>query len=143
MEKPEVEVKVEQEEEAAAAWPQNGVTTVKDKEFEDNFKDKLPDSQEYLAVLEAKLAKLQKKGSLVDDLRNRRQDEMKRFLANGNQVSSSNSDFTHENIDIPSNALLRRIAPEKQALTVEELLHLVKEDQLLEPEDSEEDSGQK
>ena len=50
--------------------------------FEDSFKPfvKLPDSKEYLNSLEARLAKVQKKGSIVRDLQQRRQDEMKRFL---------------------------------------------------------------
>ena len=63
---------------------------------------------------------------------------MKRFLNN-----ESGSFFDPETVDLPANALLRKIAPEKQALTVEELAHLVKEDQLdKKEEEEEEEKGQ-
>ena len=61
--------------------------------FSDNFSDKLPDSAEYLAGLERKLSKLstQKQGpkGFLSDLSVRREDEMRRFLADKNEVVDS------------------------------------------------------
>ena len=56
------------------------------RDFEDAFTntkapfERLPDSAEYLAGLEAKLSRVQQKGSLVRDLQKRREDEVRRFM---------------------------------------------------------------
>ena len=63
-------------------------------DFAANFADKpkanvekLPDSAEYLAALERKLEKVSKKGgNLLSDLALRREDEMRRFLADKNSI---------------------------------------------------------
>ena len=53
-----------------------------EKSFADNFADKLPDSAEYLSILESKLEKVtKKKGDIVSDLARRRDDEMRRYLS--------------------------------------------------------------
>ncbi|XP_059085108.1 uncharacterized protein LOC131882084 [Tigriopus californicus] len=90
----------------------------------------LPDSAEYLAHLEAKLNRLQTpKGSLVQDLKARREDEMRRFLQDS-QWTHANSEDSSQNQDIHINPILRRLAPERQALTIEEQVRLLAADQL-------------
>lgn len=70
-------------------WPTGPTATGSSgNDFEDSFVDsqaqnsfeKLPDSDSYLASLEAKLERVQKKGGLVKDLQRRREDEMRRFI---------------------------------------------------------------
>ena len=108
--------------------------------FEDNFAspednvvaavEQLPDSQEYLAALEAKLKRVQKKGSMVKDLEKRREDEMRRFLAGGDPLATADLGLDAEGAggDLGDSALLRFIAPERVALTEEEKTALVKAD---------------
>lgn len=88
----------------------------------------LPDSAEYLAHLETKLKRLctqKDSSSLVKDLQARRDDEMRRFLQDSQSISTHSED---QDIDI--NPILRRIAPERQALTIEEQVRLLEADQL-------------
>ena len=70
-------------------WPTGPAKTgTSGNDFEDSFVnsqdqspfEKLPDSDSYLASLEAKLERVQKKGGLVKDLQRRREDEMRRFI---------------------------------------------------------------
>ena len=113
------------------------------KSFDDSFVqhsstlpkpyEPLPDSAEYLAGLEKKLDKIQKKkDSLLKDLKEKRQDEMRRLLDSELSYPNTHSDFLNSDPDTPisENAIVRRLAPHKQALTEEEKLSLLKEDQL-------------
>ena len=92
-----------------------------DNSFSDSFKppiERLPDSDEYLAALEAKLVRVQKKGSLVRDLQKKREDEMRRFVdSQDDAVRSEESDWVDRQ-DLASgtteNPLIRRIAPDRQ-----------------------------
>ncbi|KAJ4444608.1 hypothetical protein ANN_06404 [Periplaneta americana] len=112
-------------------------TTLK---FEDNFEpsDRLPDSVQYLASLEKKLARLKEKQSkkdLVQSLEEKHKSCMLRLVSEGNNTS-----VTQEDLDLdapissshPAHALLRHIAPERQAITLGELVELLKADQLAE-----------
>ena len=100
-------------------------TTVQDQSFQDNFVDKLPDSQEYLNKLEGKLNKLQKK-SIAQQLSLRRSDEAKRMLdANAASIE------LFEDADVEEkSAINRRLFPEKQALTMSEIAKLLESDTL-------------
>ncbi|XP_047119277.1 uncharacterized protein LOC124802502 [Schistocerca piceifrons] len=103
--------------------------------FEDNFEPdgKLPDSVEYLANLESKLARLKLKRTkkdLVQSLDETHKSCMVRLLSEG--TTHSAEDLL---LDAPlnnSNVLFRRLAPERQALTFGELVELLKADQLSE-----------
>ena len=89
--------------------------------FSDSFKppiERLPDSDEYLAALEAKLVRVQKKGSLVRDLQRKREDEMRRFVdCQDDAVRNEESDWVDRQ-DLASgtteNPLIRHIAPDRQ-----------------------------
>lgn len=64
------------------------------------------------------------KGSIVKDLQRRREDEMKRFLDN-----EINLEFCPESQEYHEiNPILRIIAPEKQAVSAEEKMELLKAD---------------
>lgn len=98
--------------------------------FEDNFYCPLPDSDQYLALLERKLAKLGKSKSsenrqLLESLEERKTDTVVRLLTESDQ--SLPEYFSDE--DIPTKWLRSYLNPE-QPLTVGELLSLVKEDYL-------------
>ena len=92
-----------------------------DNSFSDSFKppiERLPDSDEYLATLEAKLLRVQKKGSMVRDLQKKREDEMRRFIdCQDDAIRSEQSDWVDRQ-DVASgtteNPLIRRIAPDRQ-----------------------------
>ena len=89
---------------------ENQTGTPQDQSFQDNFVDKLPDSQEYLNKLESKLTKLQKK-SISQQLSLRRSDEAKRMLdANAAAIELFADADVEEN-----SAINRRLFPEKQA----------------------------
>ena len=92
-----------------------------DNSFSDSFRppiERLPDSDEYLAALEAKLVRVQKKGSLVRDLQKKREDEMRRFIdSQDDTVRGEQSDWVNRQ-DLASgtteNPIIRRIAPDRQ-----------------------------
>ena len=100
-------------------------TTSQDQSFQDNFVDKLPDSQEYLTKLETKLTKLQKK-SIAQQLSLKRSDEARRMLD-----SNAAAIELFEDADVEENsAITRRLFPEKQALTMSEIAKLLESDAL-------------
>ncbi|PSN52687.1 hypothetical protein C0J52_06033 [Blattella germanica] len=108
--------------------------------FEDDFEPsyRLPDSVEYLASLEKKLAKLKEKQSkkdLVQSLEEKHKSCMLRLVSDGNASSVTQEDLDLDapiNSNHPAHALLRHIAPERQAITLGELVELLKADQLAE-----------
>lgn len=110
------------------------------QKFEDNFEpnDRLPDSVEYLASLEKKLTKLKERQSekdLVQSLQEKHKSCMLRLVS-----ESSNTPVSQEDLDLdapvnsnhPAHVFLRHIAPERQAITLGELVELLKADQLAE-----------
>ena len=100
-------------------------TPSQDQSFQDNFVDKLPDSQEYLSKLETKLTKLQKK-SISQQLSLKRSDEARRMLD-----SNAAAIELFEDADVEENsAITRRLFPEKQALTMSEIAKLLESDAL-------------
>lgn len=108
-------------------WGQATTDQAEDsKGFTDNFNDKLPDSEEYLATLETKLDKLKKKSSIAKELAARRSDEARRMLD-----SSAAALELFEDEDLNENsAINRRLFPEKQALTLSEIAKLLESDHL-------------
>ena len=124
---------------------QNG-TEAKCEHFEDNFLpvkpfEKLDDSKEYLEKLEAKLAKLKNVGksdksknrALLNALSEKRQDEARRYLDAGTlvELGQQYDEITsNEDENVKDNPLIRKICPEKQALTMQELEKLVDSDVL-------------
>ena len=107
-----------------------------EQSFQDNFVDKLPDSQEYLNKLETKLNKLQKKSSIAKELALRRSDEARRML-DANAVNIE----LFEDSDIEHSAVSRRLFPEKQALTMSEIAKLLESDELAKNTDEVEKSA--
>ncbi len=109
--------------------------------FSDDFKPfvRLPDSDEYLASLESKLARVQKKGSMVRDLQSKREDAMRRFLDDGARGDGSAMSSTEVRSDgergeedtaasdlatpVIDNAVVRKIAPEKQVINGTSIHH--------------------
>lgn len=110
-------------------------------QFEDNFEPpgvcssenqqpregRLPDSDSYLAVLERRLKRIRSNPTVLQQLAERREACMQHLL-NDNSSARRNSDLE---LDEPVNnhELLRFIRPE-QALSVAELVHLIKYDHL-------------
>lgn len=118
--------------------------------FEDNFNstffEKLPDSDEYLALLgklflftttklkiisliyaERKLKKIKNNSNVLAQLAEKREACMQELLTNGSYREED------QHIDFENSAtslILKAIAPQKQALNQGELLELVKNDQL-------------
>lgn len=146
------EQKLEAEDDKAVEWLQKSEHKL---EFEDNFEppksDRLPDSDEYLALLgllkkkhsfpfsheqfffcsEAKLEKIRSDPNFLRQLAQKREDCMQALL---------NSDNLSEeiiNLDTPveNSAILRTILPQRQALTQGELFELVQYDQLINESD--------
>lgn len=120
-------------------------------QFEDNFdqsspssqqqpqEGRLPDSDSYLAVLERRLKKLKTTPTVLQQLAERREACMQHLLNDGGATLRAESDLQ---LDEPVNnhELLRFIRPE-QALSVAELVHLVKYDHHeQEPTEQEQDS---
>ncbi|KAJ8959113.1 hypothetical protein NQ318_022370 [Aromia moschata] len=99
--------------------------------FEDNFtpniSDKLPDHEEYLAILEAKLKKLKSDPSVVAQLAAKREACMRDLLTSAAYVEEELIELEEP---VSNSQLLRTIAPQKQALTQGEVVSLVKYDQL-------------
>jgi len=97
--------------------------------------EKLPDSQEYLASLEKRLASLQKQvktsSSLVTSLSQAKESYMLRLLSSDNSSPAGIDafDFVEEEA-LRVNPILKRLAPETQAISSEELIHLLTADQL-------------
>ncbi len=90
--------------------------------------------------LSFRLSRLQnRKGGMVGGLRERREDEMRRFLEDKDRVFSGIQNEDDSSATIPDNPILRRLAPERQALTEEEKVALVKADAL--QKDKEEGEG--
>lgn len=105
------------------------------QKFEDNFVqpapfEPLPDSDEYLAGLERKLRKLQTgKGrdkDLLKSLQQRRETAIDRLLNSADP--DQQEEFDDQAVD--PNPILRKLAPESQAITAIETVILVKADAL-------------
>ncbi|XP_011495735.1 PREDICTED: uncharacterized protein LOC105360517 isoform X2 [Ceratosolen solmsi marchali] len=104
--------------------------------FEDSFVStasnlqeltKLPDSEEYLARLYSRLKSIQggtSKQDLINSLSSAKEDCIARLITNGHNLE------TAEERELATNPLIRHIAPHLQALTANELVHLLKADVL-------------
>ncbi|XP_011495734.1 PREDICTED: uncharacterized protein LOC105360517 isoform X1 [Ceratosolen solmsi marchali] len=110
--------------------------------FEDSFVStasnlqeltKLPDSEEYLARLckffppHSRLKSIQggtSKQDLINSLSSAKEDCIARLITNGHNLE------TAEERELATNPLIRHIAPHLQALTANELVHLLKADVL-------------
>lgn len=99
--------------------------------------EKLPDSEEYLALLERKLSKLTKsssqqsteskkvRASLLEDLSRAKEDALANFVTSCD-IACSEADVLEERV-VTSNPVVRRLVPE-QAVTVGERAALVSRD---------------
>ncbi|KAJ8916870.1 hypothetical protein NQ315_005877 [Exocentrus adspersus] len=99
--------------------------------FEDNFipgttDNKLPDSEQYLAILEEKLKKLKNDPKVLAQLTAKKEYCMQQLLAGAVQVEEA----IELEETIPNSSILRTIAPQKQALTQGEIVEFIKYDQL-------------
>ncbi|XP_063236587.1 uncharacterized protein LOC134538905 [Bacillus rossius redtenbacheri] len=100
--------------------------------FEDNFelRNTLPESVEYLASLERKLAALKGRKSrqdLVHSLSERHRSCMEQLLGSSTELQHEEHGTLEQHSVC---ALLRRIAPERQAVYFDELVQLLKADSL-------------
>ncbi|XP_001357619.2 uncharacterized protein [Drosophila pseudoobscura] len=94
-----------------------------------NLHDPLPDSSNYLELLERKLAKVQKGSKLLENLQDKRQDCMRSLLsANGVPVTIFEQ-LLELDTPIDSGRLHRHLLP-VQALTVGETVRIVEHDAL-------------
>ncbi|CAH0564165.1 unnamed protein product [Brassicogethes aeneus] len=99
--------------------------------FEDNFSpsqnDKLPDSEQYLAILEEKLRKIKSDPDVLRQLAEKRESCMQ-------QLMLADPFYEDENIEldtpVPNSHIIRTLQPQKQALNQGEIVELVKYDQL-------------
>jgi len=82
-----------------------------------------------------RLDRIQKKSSLLSSLGDRRKDEMRRLMEDKDRILAGLNDFKEDDQEIADNPILRRLAPERVALTQEEKEALVKRDQLAENEE--------
>ncbi|KAF6203298.1 hypothetical protein GE061_003716 [Apolygus lucorum] len=108
--------------------------TSSNQSFEDDFvtPGRLPDSDDYIACLERKLKRIQKgrgqsSKNLLKSLEERRQDCIARLLAEDLTLTPQRDEFSDQ--DVPTKWLKSYLNPE-QALTVSELVELVKADYL-------------
>lgn len=134
----------------------NGTETVV-LAFEDNFKPlvrhSLPDSAEYLAILgknnrliasfhqvfttlwfvlsaETRLEKLKSDPDVLRQLAEKREACMRQLLSNGEPIYADAEENLRLEEPIEESAILRAVAPHKQALTHGETVELVQYDQL-------------
>lgn len=111
-----------------------------EREFEDNFSptDELPDTQDYVASLESKLAKLKGRGrevtarEMLSVLEDARQDHTARLISCSNDLAPEATAYLPgedcSDAPIHSTYLKKRLFPERQALTQEELKYLLEAD---------------
>ena len=110
--------------------------------FEDSFVEskhtKLADSEEYLEKLYSRLRSLKKgtsKKDLVTSLSVIREDTIARLITNECKLESE------KDTELVSNPFIRHIAPHLEAVTVSELIHLLKADVLQEVTESEQEDN--
>lgn len=89
----------------------------------------LPDSSDYLKLLERKLARVQKGNKLLDNLRDKRQDCMRGLLSSEGVPISIFEQFLELDAPIESGRLHRHLLP-VQAVNVGETFHIVEHDAL-------------
>ncbi|KAH8417558.1 hypothetical protein KR222_001862, partial [Zaprionus bogoriensis] len=90
----------------------------------------LPDSANYLQLLERKLKKVQKGSKLLDSLQEKKQDCMRNLLgSNGAAPATTLEQLLELDTPIESGRLHRHLLP-VQAVTVGETLHIVAHDAL-------------
>ncbi|XP_017041708.1 uncharacterized protein LOC108088443 [Drosophila ficusphila] len=124
-------------------------STDKSERFEDNFTppptvkessekkdaktgeghEPLPDSSDYLKLLERKLARVQKGNKLLDNLRDKRQDCMRGLLSSEGVPISIFEQFLELDAPIESGRLHRHLLP-VQAVNVGETVYIVNHDAL-------------
>ncbi|XP_059616070.1 uncharacterized protein LOC132261308 [Phlebotomus argentipes] len=119
--------------------------------FEDNFQPKserLPDSQEYLDRLESKLRRIKKDPNVLRQLAEKREACLQSLLVDCGDGVQANREIDL-NLDAPVNSTDFRAAQEiarflrpEQALSVGEVVHLVKHDQLQVESEEEEQQQQ-
>lgn len=146
-----------------SAWPDENKEQIIDSiglQFEDNFQEthsptsstsnnqdfeKLPDSAEYLATLEKRLAKIKKNPDTIKQLQSRRELAFRELLESD---APSNTILTDSQLDLDAtvqltenrtaNEIIRHIQP-VQALTAGEVVPIIKHDHLRTKEEEEEE----
>ncbi|XP_030369951.1 uncharacterized protein LOC115620714 [Scaptodrosophila lebanonensis] len=89
----------------------------------------LPDSANYLQLLERKLAKVQKGAKLLDSLQEKRQDCMRSLLGSNGVPATTLEQLLELDVPIESGRLQRHLLP-VQAVTAGEKLHIIQHDAL-------------
>ncbi|XP_014218772.1 uncharacterized protein LOC106647036 [Copidosoma floridanum] len=124
---------------------ENGVSSDDNCSFEDSFVStssisvvasntrnsedlpRLPDSEQYLARLDSRLKAIKRgtsKRDLINSLSVAKEDCIARLIKAGEGLEKP------EEIELAANPIIRHIAPHLQALTANELVHLLKADAL-------------
>ncbi|XP_017131478.1 uncharacterized protein LOC108148778 [Drosophila elegans] len=98
----------------------------------------LPDSSDYLKLLERKLARVQKGNKLLDNLRDKREDCMRGLLSSEGVPISIFEQFLELDAPIESGRLHRHLLP-VQAVNVGETVCIVNHDALQQTAEEEED----
>lgn len=100
----------------------------------------------YFYVAESKLERLKSKRKgkdIVKSLEERSKTSMLNFLSNENHTTVADEDLMLDTPVSSSHPIVRYVAPDKQALTVGELVELVKADHLAQVLDQEVDDERK
>lgn len=138
----------------------NGKPNAASLQFEDNFEPtvvhsnggdnqqprdgRLPDSDSYLAALERRLRRIRSNPTVLQQLAERREACMQHLLSDNSSTPARGNPELDLDEPVNNHELLRFIRPE-QALSVAELVHLVKYDHLEQepnaPQEHEPDSG--
>lgn len=87
----------------------------------------MPDSEQYLAVLEEKLRKIKNDPRVLAQLAAKKEDCMQQLLTSAVHIDEEIIELDEP---ISNSQILRTIAPQKQAINQGEIVELVKYDQL-------------
>jgi len=104
-----------------------------DRKFEDNFVpksefQKLDDSEDYLKILENRLEKIKKNPTILNQLKEKREELVGNLLNSSSTRITTDKDIELEEA-IESNKIISHLIPE-QPQTIGEIAHLIKHDQL-------------
>ncbi|KAL7011661.1 hypothetical protein ACKWTF_014377 [Chironomus riparius] len=104
-----------------------------DRKFEDNFVpksefQKLDDSEDYLKILENRLKKIKQNPSVLNQLKEKREELVGNLLNSSTTRITTDKDIELDE-SIESNKIISHLIPE-QPQTIGEIAHLIKHDQL-------------
>jgi Coiled-coil domain containing 32 len=97
--------------------------------------NKLPDSQQYLELLQRKLKKVRKDNGVVNQLKQKREEALEHLLVGSDRLNNDYDLELESSTNVIENGVvlefIRQVRPE-QPLCVGEIVHIIKHDQLQE-----------